>query len=719
VATVSDALSRTGVQYTVKLYIKNNSSAWVDFTDRFGEDRLRGMRAIHHLAEGPHGHPTTKSMTLTAENSDRYWDSDPASAYDPWEGRDVQIRLDVADATETTLCTMRIAPDGIETNLGADATIKLEPLTEVLARVDADSLKRGETWYQFRPWTFLVQEHIRSEFGESDGSMPSGYTFPSDPRFTYPDGNKHFSVWGKPPQWDGTDWNSDNTDTPYCLDYDSASGLLYVGIAENLWVYTIATDTWEDLGEYGSNGAGVTVRAVYVCDAGVVVCKWDDDPSSANDYTDLYVNFYDTTGEQWDTTTYAHETKFFSGQFWTFNGADVAGTDRGRGFFSSSPGSSPHDYGTAIPIPFQQYVRDGSAGTVQMVSTPGLTTDQSWTNPLFANLPLVAVKQYKVFKDDASNAALKVRVAFGNKPNTAFWRVDSTPDARLYIVVYNTTYSTWQIEEWAITQGGAITQTDLISANGESYPMHSLTLTADGRVSYVRFDETVDATGYDTTQVRYVARSSPPNASNLFFANTALADNEDIILDILYVDLDMTTDCVFVKMKANRMTKFPQFQVVYWNGSTETIRDSSMCYFVTATQRATVFPIIYIDTQSGAVKKLPALGSAAELVDSGVPPVYDAPYCADLVYGTGSDPDIFGLSLPFHLPDTQETTPDGKYFLWQYASTHTGRVEHYARRSGSLSLWSVTVTGPSRPATPAVRVARRLRRSSLVRGGGR
>ena len=68
VATVSEALGRTHAQYTVKLYIKNNSDAWVDCTDRFGEDRLLAMGPIVHFAEGPHGHPITKSMSISATN---------------------------------------------------------------------------------------------------------------------------------------------------------------------------------------------------------------------------------------------------------------------------------------------------------------------------------------------------------------------------------------------------------------------------------------------------------------------------------------------------------------------------------------------------------------------------------------------------------------------------------------------------------------------------
>jgi hypothetical protein len=667
-ATVSEALSRTHVQYAVKLYIKNNSDTWVDFTDRFGEDRLRGLRAIHHLAEGPHGHPTTKSFTLTADNSDRYWDSDPASAYDPWEGRDVQVRLDVADASETTLATMRIAPDGIQTDLGADATIKLEPLTETLARVDADSIKHGEGWHQFRPWTFLVQEPIRSEFGESDGTMPVGYSFPDDPRFTFPDGAKHSSVWGKPPQWDGTDWNSDNTGIPYCVVYDQDNSVLYYGIGDNVWKFNPATDTWTDIGTGG--GSAYTVRGLFVADDVLVACKWDESTSSIT--TTLEVRVYDLGLESWDATASTTVSNFFSGRFWYYDGADIGGTDRARGRYNGGPGGSPEDYGTNIPVPFQQYVRDVGAGTVEMTSSASQTTDQGW-GATHNTLPNNAPEQYKLFKDDASNNALGVRIAYGNRPNLDWDRQDSGEDGWLYVVTESS--GTYYVKVVYLTAGSSAT-TFTVTTSGESSPIHSIRLQDDkSNLYYIIFTEDTTASGYDATSVKYVSTVLPAGApSTAFTAGTNTANNDDLITDLLGTD---GTNIFYIKMLQARGNKWPRFQVCKYASSTESILASSSQLFRPAISRPSTigFPYLYQDAATGALSSIASAGATPALLDSGIPPVYDAPTCMDFAYSTGADPDIFGLSAPAHDPEYHKAAPDGKYFAWQYAATHTGRVD--------------------------------------------
>ena len=74
--TQAEALARLNWQAPVKLWIKNDAGTYVDFTERFGEDRLIKLPPITHKAEGKHGQPVTGALTLTVDNSDRYWNQD-------------------------------------------------------------------------------------------------------------------------------------------------------------------------------------------------------------------------------------------------------------------------------------------------------------------------------------------------------------------------------------------------------------------------------------------------------------------------------------------------------------------------------------------------------------------------------------------------------------------------------------------------------------------
>ena len=685
-ATQAEALERLNWQAPVKLYIKNDAGTYVDFTERFGEDRLKKLPPITHKAEGKHGQPVTAALTITVGNEDRYWNQDVPAAFGEFIGKDVQIRFDIADASEATLCTMRIAPDGITTDDGPTAQLKLEPLAETLARADASGFKQGADKYQNRTWLSLAKDILRSEFGDAAGDLPSSYEFPSSSQYTYPDSAKHFSSWGKPPHIGTALTDIDNTSKPCALDYDSANDILYVGIAEKLYSIDRSTGVVTDLGEDDTEGVGVTVRVVYVCTDGVVVCKWDDSATAVYEAS-LFVTFYDTTAEDWDSSTRDEFDDFFSGTFHVFNGSYVTSTRQLKGYVTGLALQ-----GVNTPVPFEQYITTdfGTNNTVELARAPGLATatgdTATWltvseNNGEGRTAPAgwwVSLRGEAGVSDDFES-----RFAWGNKPNLAFDRLDSTSDAYLSFVYYDTATSKCGVKRLTINQGDAITETNMtnLATAVADELIYGLTLDINKtNYSMIIHTESIIDTGYDLTEFKLIdyAGTPPFNFGAAAVDNTD-DDNEGFFVDILAYDSTEGSGgkAIVMVLCADRAGKWPQYKImgVDLYTSAFTLLDSSLGYFVTNRKQVAAAPFWAIDTQSGTVKKFADYSSAPTVLDGGLPPVHDSLFCADFAPGTGADPDIFGLAMPYHHPETQETVPEGKYYLWQYTTQHTGRVD--------------------------------------------
>ncbi len=111
---VEDVLTRNSWQADVKFYIQNDAGTYVDFSERFGNDRFYSCSEVRHISEGQYGQSVTKTVRVTVDNSDRYWDATPPAGFTTFYGKQAQLRMKLADASaEENLCTMRIAPDGM------------------------------------------------------------------------------------------------------------------------------------------------------------------------------------------------------------------------------------------------------------------------------------------------------------------------------------------------------------------------------------------------------------------------------------------------------------------------------------------------------------------------------------------------------------------------------------------------------------------------------
>lgn len=669
---VEDVLTRNSWQAEIKFYIKNDAGTYVDFSERFGNDRFFSCSEVRHITEGQYGQPVTKTVKVTVDNSDRYWDADPPAGFTTFYGKDAQLRMKLADATsEVNLCTMRIAPDGIETNDTERATIELEPLTEWFSRIDASSFKKGLQKYEFRSWLFLVRELIRSEFGDATtGAMPSGYVFPSDPRITFPDGARHFSVWGKPPQFDGSSWNDDNTDIPYDLDGDDTT--LWVCIGPDLWEYTIATDTWTNRGEDAAQGTGVNAR--YVRDGGdyILVLKWTTDSDMIQ--TDLSFTLWDVINEEWNTTSRGTVTNFFAG--WHYFNGEAVSAARYKGDASSN------DIGTNLIVPFPQDLV-GDSGTMTSYIRGGIHDATGSDTQDDVTFPAGWYRLY-----NATGTAFGVAVHWGNRQNI---EAKLTSDG---VLVYYSSWSTvngkGMISKMAYDYGDSIGSPQDVLANadiptGSLFFCPRLEFDNTDDLYYIRFDESVTADNEDTTSFRKsVVSGALPASQTEYFTNGTAAlcsDNYSYIIDIIWANPDDDNGtAVIVVLEVDRVNLWPTYRIVKsYNHSTTVafadVEHSSVCPRV-AKSRSNDYPW-WVNQETGSVCRCAAGGTSVTRMDGGAPPVFDAPYCANFIV-VGSDEtaaNIYGISWPFHEPETQEIRTEGKYYLWQFATTHTGRVE--------------------------------------------
>jgi len=665
--TTDDSLSRLNWQGQAKLYIKNDAGAWVDFSARFTNDRLVSFPEIRHVTEGEYGQPVTRTVKVTVTNEDRYWDAAPTGGFTTFLGRDVQLRMLLADAvSEYTLFTGRIAPDGIETDDGEYATLEIEPLTEWLARVDASGFKRGLQRYEFKPWLYLARELVRSEFGDATtGAMPSGYLFPQDPRVTFPDGANHFSVWGKPPQWDGASWNDDNTDIPWDLDGDDTT--LWVLIGVNLWEYTIATDTWTNRGQDASIGTGIAAKYCRVGTDYILVLKWTTDADMIQ--TDLHFTLWDKVNEEWNATSRGTVTNFFPGWHY-FNGTADSGA-RYKG------DSASHNIGTNLIVPFPQTPLGISATETSYIrdaihDSTGSTT-QAYNEPFPA-------QWYSLY--NATGAAFGAAVHWGGRQNIE--AKVSTNTFTVYYCSYALAYSEGMISKISFAGGSSIgSPADVL--NHADIPTGSLFFaprldSTDGTdLFYIRFDESFSSGNEDTTSVRVSDISSIPAAQTALFTNAALgADNYSYVIDIIWAN-GAADDLFIIVLEVDRVNLWPTYRVVRVNDYNTTplyydVEHSTVC-FRAPKKRSYTYPW-WTNQETGSIGRASANSSTIHRIDGGVPPVFDAPFCPSFfLTGSELDPSAYGISHPYHNPETQEATPDGKYYLWQCSTKHSGRVE--------------------------------------------
>lgn len=347
------------VSYNIKVFIADKNGKYVDFTDflkRRGVDKLVDISSIKHATESKAvGGVFLSTMgDLKMNNADGFWD-DP----DKWvgtmkttdgstaqwnyskNGREVNLQKSRVKVTvETLLDDGTVREDDIGTFEIADvatdgsgyASIKLVSLANALKKIDAAKVRDGKKWYESRPVVFLMKELLKLQFADSSGNLPDDFSFPdviSIPTF---DGSRVFSVYGRPPEWDGTEWREDGlTCRALVWSYDDIVGKgLFLGCDNELWFYQIETDTYTKIGEVDSS-ENIKRLWINTADSNKIIGAAWADPSSTSKTTTVRLIEYDgSTFSSGDTIS-----DVFTGEYSYRDGDEIEVWTDGTKYFES------------------------------------------------------------------------------------------------------------------------------------------------------------------------------------------------------------------------------------------------------------------------------------------------------------------------------------------------------------------------------------------------
>lgn len=394
---VQDVLERANVKGHLKVYIKDNNSKWVDFTDRFetaGKNLLHSIRAITNTMETKLGQFCASGQTITMSNADRFWDQ-PFPSLTTTDGNTASFstsangQATVIHDHQLKIAVEYLLPDGtsVEDPLGVFlienspvtdsasglAEIKLVGLQKRFMEKDASSVKDGMSWYTNRPIAFLIKELIKTVYPSSSAGVPSTYTLPDKIEIRTADNERTLSSFGRPPeQISGGNWTySDYTTRALCWAQTTGDSqkYLYMGCDEKLYKYDPTTDSYTYCG---------TVTASYYIkrlwynsnDGKLWGCAWPDiaQPgaitANITDYESMIIF-------SWNGTSFSSTASFsaFSGEY-SLRGNSGDGLTTSRhigGSHTTSPSETDHGENIAIPfsqqaVPLKHYIRAYDVG---------------------------------------------------------------------------------------------------------------------------------------------------------------------------------------------------------------------------------------------------------------------------------------------------------------------------------------------------------------------
>lgn len=266
--TFQDRLEDLIVSGELKIYIADDNDAWVDFSDRLatvGKNVLAQFGEVTHRTEdkAAQGSFQTSISSILLDNSSHFWDgaaptgltttTGSAASFaasknyesTAWYRSKIKIayRLNLKDGTieEGTLGIFLI--DGLTTSATEDtAELRVIGLAKALMEESAESVKDGQDWYSNRSIVFLIKELLKVAHGNS---LPSTFILPTKIDIATYDGNRTCSSFGRPPEWDGTNWLRKGYTTRATLWANGGNGnRLYLGCDEHIYEYNPATDTY-------------------------------------------------------------------------------------------------------------------------------------------------------------------------------------------------------------------------------------------------------------------------------------------------------------------------------------------------------------------------------------------------------------------------------------------------------------------------------------------
>lgn len=297
---VTKAHSQPVTAYSPGVYIEDSSGQWIDVSKMVdGQNRLVSTPTITATSEKQFGVLQTTEINIVLDNSDGMFNGPLVGSLHYKSGADDYRELVTTAHTTPTFelsqqksqsvlyrrkcrITMRTGITGSryeETVLNTyliwdvsrdvtrrQVTLQLVGLAKPLMEADADVVKNGRSWWTNKPASFLIEELLKVVYGEDGGGLPGAFNLQRLIQIPVTDGTQALSHYGRPPEWDGTNWN-DVGKYPTALSHGDVGAVTdkeWVGLEDELWYWTPATDTWVEVTEVQSTvPAGHKIRRIF------------------------------------------------------------------------------------------------------------------------------------------------------------------------------------------------------------------------------------------------------------------------------------------------------------------------------------------------------------------------------------------------------------------------------------------------------------------------
>ncbi|RJR27780.1 hypothetical protein C4561_01610 [candidate division WWE3 bacterium] len=744
--SISSIANQSYLDYFIKVYIQDDNSKWIDFTDRTsyigfrGVDRVMNLQSVKYTVEKEFGLLQTTTQRITFDNSDNFFskpfpttlkttDSNTASFlktsnynhsvlfkhklkvtacfYDKSAGiglATITSHQQVTPLFEFTLGTFILDEFSLDFS-SRTITFAVKGLEAPLMKVDASKIKDGNSWYQNRPVSFLISELLKLYYMDSDGQLPDTYSIERNLSTPTIDGSLILSHFGRPPEWDGSRWRNDGLYTrAICwadLSISGTRGRLYLGCDDELWEWNPDTDEYtliDDSTIYALNPNAKIKKIIVGSSQQLYIVAWQDESDySKNTFTDFnasrpcYILIYNGS-----TLTYLTTTEIWSCIYlvhWSNVSAGGVGAGIGQ-IYSGTCGENK-------TVPFPQAV-------YYLEFDPSVSLNVIGTSPtagIWDNLSTILTPIYK-----PDTGYVGVAKYYVPEKTIGLWHFDSifTTKGRLmwsYGVPYQVVRSSqggveklFMFEHLGVSYSGA-TPTEIFYLKRVLMSTGATTTWGIGTdfvpvclwkksltsnyvmMSVMSFD--VAGTGDANRNNNVILRFDETTGVITNIGNfTSVVSGDDLYWTLFEV-CELGTSGFAVASCYNRKTRV--FQLLWVSNSeffgylfnssviATSLNQYKQLHYDSASNKVYCYEVNagrVVSVNISGVMTIEASGSSAVEGDYNI--------LSSLTSRTdvsSSAPVIYGISSPTYPPETQDTYPNGKFYLFQLANEITDRIE--------------------------------------------
>ena len=725
--------------FVPKFYIQDDNEEWVDFSDFLqdgGKQLLQQIQSIKYSSEYKYGTFKVQipgivvklinddgfftkpfpSTLKTIKNTTAQFGTTLKGKYSILSNRKARVSVIGIDKDvpfdETVVGTYLI--HGAKTITNTTYTIKLVSLANPLKNSDsAEVVKNGDDWYKNRPISFLLRELLKVRYREANqNAIPDSYVVPDKiaiPTAAYLNNDtgdqRRSSVYGTPPEWDGSNWVQYNLVTRAMLFSYATIGsanpfadpdTLYFGSDNQLWKWDAATEIYTKIGETVGNINKIWYNSKDYC---LYMATWKDDFNITYRGYQFYLYKYDGSSLTQLTTTTTHGGGYTAnlGTISRKGQEDYTNDGTNDYYFrfigQYNDGSVSHTGGENVVPPFRQYVHFNN-GTVEIYKLTSLfdtatptdlvsRTYQDSTNGFF-----IDNDYYYIYSDSlAPNThvdEIEFSYTMGQEPFILFSKDYGTSGGIVYTVFDDLNqryyFATYDVASNSVTETGPIqvsgynVQPICGAVASDGYMYVTLLLDkdtgADDSIVYITksvfgssslstiYDSSLDSTTYYTPLKMVYANSK-------LYITLFDRSEERHFYAYSIVSHPTTSQNSFDALTNNLFETMPQAMVAGTSGVYfASYKTLSIHYFDFATETITTL-------QNG----VPVTTGGDVWVQDMVVDSY-----------TRSTEILYGITMPSPPPQYMNGNQlSGKYYLWKYDVYYTDRIE-YADFSG-MNVW--------------------------------